>query len=133
MLEHYKLAEKVIVFSGDFSWIRSNEYLKEEMYRLAKLKKLSLISYKSEEIVKTAIEDEKVFDYFKSKARFHFNSNKKIKCSLVQIRGNLTFLYNSDQTPCGGKNKVCVIYSNNSGRALLDILGPLCLDYERET
>lgn len=123
MLEYYKQAQKVTVFAGDFSWLTRNNDLKNEIVRLANDNKISLISYKSRQTVKNHIDDVTIFDLLEP--RFRFDSNKIIRCSLVEKGGSKVFLYKSDQRIIEGEINVCIVYGKDEGQYLLEIIEQL--------
>lgn len=120
MLDYYKLAEKVVVYAGDFDWLTKNKDLKNEISRLAKEEKIDLFSHRDENTIKNSIDDDEIFNLLIP--RFHFDYDKRIKCSIVETKGNQVFLYKSEQKIVGRENNVCIIQGINEGQYLLQII-----------
>lgn len=130
MLEYYKVADKVIVHSGGFSWLPKNEELRTLILKLSKEKKISLVSYKAEEDVKSQVAQKDLFDELKE--HFIFNSGKTgAKCSLVKIRSESVFLY-KDVNLQEKKGYVCIVSGKGEGHSLLKTIEQLFNDYDPE-
>ena len=127
MLRFYKKADKVTVFSGDFSWINANTKLKSVILRLASEKKISLVSYKSRDDVIKAINDTEIFETLEP--RFIFDNEMKIKCSLVNTNQSSAFLYKVDKLVEGGGLNVCIISSRDDANYLLETLASFCIPF----
>lgn len=123
MLKFYRKAEHVTVYSGDFSWISLNKDLKNEIIRLVSEKKISLVSYKSEAIVKQAIQDDNLYE--KLRIMFSFDSHVDKKCSLVQSGSRKMFLYKVDRELEGGNKSVCILFGKGEGEYLVESISSL--------
>lgn len=120
MLEFYKGAEHITVFCGDFDWLQPDNLHQKEKYKnssqrqktkmremavkmrdfvkgYAELKKITLVSAKSKELVKTALDPTNTNGLFNHLAgRFVFGAKVGIKCSLIEkVNDKYTFLYRS--------------------------------------
>jgi len=128
MLDFYKIADKVIVLSGGFSWLPKNEELKSVILKLSEEKKISLVSYRAEEDVKKQVVQEDLFENLKE--NFIFNSGKRgAKCSLVETKNELVFLYR-DGNPHTKKGYVCIVRDESEGKSLLRTIHDLLLEYD---
>lgn len=91
MLKHYTGAQKVIIRSGDFSWINQNDELKELILQLALDGHLTLISYKTKDEIIAKIGDPIIYQTLQS--CLNFNGPKGVKCSYIYRNGCSEFLY----------------------------------------
>jgi CRISPR/Cas system-associated endoribonuclease Cas2 len=118
----------VIVFSGDFSWIKQNEDLETEIKRLSSEHKISFVSYKSANVVESAI-GSALYTEFHERGQFRFDQNAQLKCSLVKINHSKIFIYKVDREAEGGDKNVCIIPGKDDARYLLETLESLCQQY----
>lgn len=130
MYNYYKKADEVIVFSGDFSWLDKHEKLKEIILLLVYERKITFVSYKSEEFVERSISNIKLYEEIK--CRFKFDSDLKIKCSLVKANQGIVFLSKVDNTIEGGDKNIFVISGRNDGRDLLNTISAFCNPFVHE-
>jgi hypothetical protein len=126
MLRYYKNANSVIVFSGDFSWISKNNELLRVIQRLSSESKISFVSYKSANVVESAI-GSTLYNEFHQ--RFRFDQDTQLKCSLVKINHSKVFIYKVDREVEGGDKNVCIIPGKDDARYLLETLESLCKQY----
>ena len=128
MLRHYEGAEHLTIFCGAFDWLRENANMKHLITNLANDDKLKLVSYKSEEQVRSAFASNNGQIFFRlllDKGCFRFNSGlPDVKCSLIKRVGAETkflFRQSSEQNPFNA----CVLSSTDQSRELLHILSKL--------
>lgn len=120
MLECFKRAEHITVFCGDFDWLQPSNLTNSDKYKESKEKqqkrllgqaermnkfvvdyashkKITLVSSKSIELVKTALNNKGKDSLFKElEGRFVFGVKIGIKCSLIEhIHSKYAFLYRS--------------------------------------
>lgn len=124
MLKYFRSASEVTVFSGDFSWIKDNVELRNQVIRLADEEKISFISSKSKSRVKSAISNDSVFDSLAH--LFHFNSGIEVKCSIVSNNSNSVLLYKVDDSYKHGDVKVCVASGKGDAYYLLKAIRAFC-------
>lgn len=125
MYKYFRQASSVTVFAGDFSWIKDHDDLYSEVTRLANEEKISLVSSKSRRLVKSAIDDDILFN--KLNKHFTYESGYNLKCSLVQNNTGSAFLYKVDNKSWGsGGKSVCIIHDKGDAAYLLESICKLC-------
>lgn len=125
MKDYYRNAEELIVYSGDFSWVATNRDLREEIIRLSNVRKITLVSYKSENVVKSGVSDEDLFRILIP--CFVFDYKQQIKCSYIKRGGSSYFLYKFESMLAGETvSHVYVLTDSHETRYLLEILGKFC-------
>ena len=120
MLEYYEGAEHITVFCGDFDWLqpssidrnpkfsKCSKRLKKKMEKMteemrdfvkeyASGEKITLVSSKSQQLVKEGLRDGNDHSLFGAlQKRFVFDKDIRIKCSLIEmVNEKYTFLYRS--------------------------------------
>ena len=98
MAKYMSDADSVIIYSGDFSYIYEYDPLYEALDNLSHRENLILISYKSEETVKTQSESSKgskncIIEKLISTNSVYFDVKGKAKFSLVFKKGEEVLLY----------------------------------------
>lgn len=128
MAKYYQKANRIIAFSGDYSFIFENTLLRETVHQLAKSGNIVLFSYKSEEQVNNAFSGHQEL-FADLLPFFRFNSEIKQKSSFIERNGPKIFLYRSDKIHEGDghsvEKRICSIYSNNEGVMLMGIIEQL--------
>jgi hypothetical protein len=121
MHRYYQRAEQILVFSGDFSWLRSDELIREELLR--DVSRVSFVSYKGEDAVRDALGND-LLDQVRD--RFRFDCPTQMKCSLVKYGSEKVFLYKVFH-PSRGKvdASVVVLLPTKDSRYLVDALDTL--------
>jgi GTPase SAR1 family protein len=128
MSKYYQNADEVVVYAGDFSWIKSNESLKNIITELANQNKIRLISYKTRSVVENSINDPQLFSTLSK--QFVFESKKNIKCSYIKRQNTNFFLYRAEELSISSMEpnyKVFVLRETENVPYLLDILRELSL------
>lgn len=125
MYQNFRGAEEVTVHSGDYSWISTNEDLREVMLLLAGENKLTLISYKSDKEVQQGLHNLEI--YQKLQPCLRYNPGVRIKCSLVKRPGDINvFLYRCETTEEGkNTNRIFELIDRYETRYLLSVLDKL--------
>lgn len=125
MREHYADAERIIVFSGDFSWIIQDEDLRQVITRLSQDGKITLVSYKSQSEIEKRLKNDGLYASLEN--RFTHKRGLRLKCSIIR-KGNVrTFLYRSDKMENGHReSRVYVVTETDESRYLLEVLESLC-------
>lgn len=127
MLQYYKGAEEVVVFAGDFSWIKDNPGMYEIVSELLKRNKIKLVSSKTEEeVCRSFSNDMPMFENLKKSMKF--NNPERLKCSLVTHPGHeQAFLYKvTSFSESSSHNKaVCVVTPKDEAKALCSMLSLL--------
>ena len=124
MSKYYNGAEKLTIFSGDFSWIKEDEKMQSFLKKLAGQEgKLRLLSYKGIKSVGYALGPD-LYDSFKSVLE---DTGAKVKCSLVEYQGGSSvFLYKYRSSEVSeSSEKMCIISDYKENRYLLGTLKTL--------
>lgn len=125
MLQYYKGAEQIIVFAGDFDWVASNQSLRKEICRLAKRQSITLVSNKSQEIVKTSLGNSLFGELHGS---LLFDKKVDIQCSFVKQSGGCFFLYKHRYPEFEETDiNICVLSERPESRYLLEAIEQLSL------
>ncbi|WP_146107730.1 hypothetical protein [Porphyrobacter sp. HT-58-2] len=98
MAKYMKSADKVVIYSGDFSYIYQHPPLTKVMFDLAQRDELTLLSYKSREAVlassaRTRGQNPCLISQLIDAKKMQFNLPGKPKFSLVYRRGEEVLLY----------------------------------------
>ena len=121
MLKAYRSAERITVFSGDFSWLKESDELREKVCALAGQAKVDLISYKTPGDIQRALNDPALFN--RLKPAFLIVKGTPLKCSLVEYSGaNATFLYKDRGGEFGQDPFVVIARYSDESRGLLKAL-----------
>lgn len=130
MAHHYKRAEEVYVFSGDFSWVSEgkNKALIDSVIRLADDEKIKFFSYKDEARVAQAFEHSGKLNLFHQlKPLFTFNTSTRIKGSLIRTQSQPVFIYRNDESHLrDGSSTINTLTGHNQARYLVTIINELC-------
>lgn len=127
MNKYYKNADRIVAFSGDFSFINEHDELKRSVLDLASSGRITLISYKSEGSVKLALEKDSEF-YHVLKNFINYNSNVKLKASLIKRSGNNVFLYSLEEIHPDNTSfikKICILTSRGEAAHLIGCIESL--------
>jgi|GEM_PF-7050941 len=127
MADVMESADDVQIVSGDFSFIDTNPRLENCLRHLAFSRKLRLISYKSQAIVREEMavksSSNDIFLKLQDEGRIHFDFPVKAKITLVEHGGmkKMLFRFNKD---VNGSNKLHMGFIKESANtaALLDVL-----------
>ena len=127
MLPFYKKAKKVTVFAGDFSWITKNTEMLTAILTLINKEAISFVSYKTEDIVSAAINDDSLFQ--KVKPFMTFSNPQHLKCSLVEHSSEQAFLYKVANAfgEVDSNPYVCILYPKGNAKQLCHTLNNLCI------
>lgn len=127
MNDAYQGASRVMIFSGDFDWIVSEQVseIKDTMKKLAGQGKLELYSDKNVQVVKAALGGE--YNTFKPYIKFSDSQDTKLlRCSLVEKDNQVKFLYKQPIMEDGVENQyVCIVRSYNEAEYLVKLLQKL--------
>ena len=123
MTEAYRSAERIVVFSGDFSFLREDEFLHKMFSSLNGENKITLISSKSEVSVKrqmgmnesTAI----LFNDLLTAKNIVFDSGINIKLSLIDDHRRYSILY---KYPTSSGHNMCTLRSTDESYYLLEAI-----------
>jgi hypothetical protein len=122
MLQYYKGADYVTVYSGDFSWLKDNVELQKVVLNLAASSKIKLCSSKSRAIVEGKIGPNILTELEKNHLiTFEKDNKSNIRCSLVEYSGEHIFLYKikTAHPPNGLKYTLCILSEKNDSKYLL--------------
>lgn len=125
MLRFYEAAERITVFSGDFSWIcdesEQSRKLKNKVERLAKEDKIRLVSYKSKDAVEASLGPS--WDELQHSFTFINGITKPLKCSLIEYGGvNSTFLYKDTTGMDASDSFILILKHADDSRYILSAL-----------
>jgi hypothetical protein len=123
MYKYYEKAEGILVFSGDFSWLKNDTRISSLL--LGKGDRVTYTSYKS----RAEIEASLGHDLFGAvEKRFRFARPVPLKCSIVSYSADKVFLYKTQFVAANGdiKSMICVVSPSDDSRYLLDALEGLC-------
>lgn len=127
MTEIYKHAEKVVIFSGDFSWLKTESELSRILHE--KGDRVHYVSYKSERDVSQRLDDV----FVKFKPYFVFDAPVRIKASVVEYHGYKVFLYKTTVVTGRATSKMmCVVTPQGDSRYLLDALSIFASEFSRD-
>jgi hypothetical protein len=122
-------AERIIVFSGDFSFLRDDQVLRQTFDRLNQSDKITLVSSRRQSQVQQELEqDESTKNLYRDLLRrgnILFDNPVAIKCSLYDDRGYYQFLYRSPTPAGGGHAKICILQHTDESYYLLEALSYL--------
>ncbi|MDC9497277.1 MULTISPECIES: hypothetical protein [unclassified Pseudoalteromonas] len=127
MLPFYQKAKKVTVFAGDFSWITTNTEMLEAISALINKQAINFVSYKTEDIVSAAINDDSLFK--KVKPFMTFSNPQHLKCSLVEHGSEQAFLYKVANAfgEVDSNPYVCILFPKDNAKQLCHTLNNLCV------
>jgi hypothetical protein len=120
-------AERIIVFSGDFSFLRENERLRNTYTKLNSENKLTLVSSRTEPEVSQQLEamdaTATLLRALKASGNILFSSGIPLKCSLVELHRRFQFLYK--YKTFDGNDKMCILRGADESHYLLEALNIL--------
>lgn len=130
MNKAYYRADRIVVFSGDFSFLKFDKTLLDTCDRLSRENRITLVSSKSETDVEKTLQGERatseLFDRLRESGNVLFKSGVPIKCSLVEHGGRFQLIYKYPISFLdGGGDKMCVLHETDESRNLLDVLNKL--------
>jgi hypothetical protein len=121
------VAERIIVFSGDFSFLVEDERLRNTYTKLNGENKLTLVSSRSEPEVRLQLArldaTATLLRALKASGNILFNSDIPLKCSLVELHRRFQFLYK--YRTFDGRNKMCTLRGTDESNYLLEALNIL--------
>jgi hypothetical protein len=133
----YNGAERIVVFSGDFSFLRVSASLRRSFELLSRENKITLVSSKSEEEVAAQLRDlestSALFDSLKAANHILFDNGIDIKCSLIENRKRTQFLYKYPTGEIKGPEyRMCTLRHTDESFYLLEALKVLVNNFVLE-
>jgi cytidylate kinase len=89
MINYYRYANKISVFSGDFSWISGQGDMPGLIKNLLEDRKIQLYTYKRASELRTSMGDDV---YFRVLPFLHVHSGPKLKASMIELQGGAQHL-----------------------------------------
>ena len=130
MATHFRDAENVTVFAGDFSWLLTDRQIRDIVIGLNEDAKVTLVSSRNEgEVEKELNRSEptrQLLASLKESRRIQFNSKLAIKLSLIKSNERYRILYRFESTELSSsKYKMCIVTDTDATHRLLDAISKI--------
>lgn len=122
----YEGADNLVVFSGDFSFLREHNDLCAKIANLAKARKIMMISSKVREDVYSQLASEAhtkaLLEQAEAQEVIRYDVPLEIKFSLISHRGRKQILYKYRAPGFGEDEMMCILTETEQSRYLVDVL-----------
>jgi hypothetical protein len=130
MAEAYDYADRVLVFSGDFSFLRTDLRMRRVVQRLSDEDKITLVSWRANAVVSSQLELDDasgaLLEHLKNRRQIRFDSGLDVKLSLVENATVLRLLYRFRRDVGAERRyKMCVLRDTEETHRLLDAIDKL--------
>jgi hypothetical protein len=125
MRQAYRTSERVIIFSGDFSFLRKDQELLRIFTELSQRRRITLISYKTKAEVEQELMDTPetgaLLGTLAAADRIIYDSGLDVKCSLIEYAKRTQLLYKFRTSAAeGAKDMMCILNDTDESHYLLE-------------
>lgn len=131
MKTRFERARELLIFAGDFDFIKNDEKLRQTFRRLHAQNGLTLVSDKSEQRVREGFGNSPdaifLFEGLKQNRQIHFSREPSIRCSIVRgwLGSEVIYRYEGGNADSFNNLHLCIMEGRKEARPLMDLLEKL--------